>query len=190
MSPTTYALLCIIFFFVSIYYLYGQMVVSIVRWSKRPKFNSKGKLITPKLSASETAKCFIPLYQVAYLRRVMYRSYGPWLGICIASAVCIVLRLINLFIPIHGNVLFITILLMYLGILLHIILYAIPTAAVVKMYGYSIPMVILSAIIPHFMAFFLKGGISARMMALKKEEVFKADNGNTHIQSRPNKRPL
>lgn len=188
MTDNMYALLCILFFFVAIYYLYGDMVCSIVRWSKKPVPGSKGQLKQPKLTATETLMCFIPLYQVCYMRKALYHSYGPWAVISGVSAVCILLRILNLFVPISGNVLFITIFIMYIGIILHILLYAIPTAAVVKMYGYSIPMIIVSALIPHFMAFFLKGGISTRMISLRKEEVFSEKNGDTYIQSRSNKR--
>lgn len=188
MSANVYALLCILLFFCCIYYMYGGMVQSVVRWSKKPITDKFGKSKQPKLTVGESLKCFIPFYQVLYMRKALYHSYGAYSYIAAFSAAFIVIRIVNMLVPIHGNALFVTIWLMYIGILLHVILYAIPTAAIAKMYGYSIPMIIVVALLPHFAAFFLKGGISSRMMTLKKEEVFSSKNGETYIQQKPDQR--
>lgn len=188
MNPTIYALLCILLFFLCIYYMYGGMVSSLVRWSKPAKADKHGKLRQPTLTTAESLKCYIPFYQVLYMRRALYRSYGAWLYVAIISAVCITVRIFNMIVPINGNVMFITIFMMYFGVILHILLYAIPTAAVAKMYGYGWVTVIITAIVPHFAAYFLKGGISCRMAAMKKEEVFNGNNGETYIKSRTDER--
>ncbi len=187
MSDVTYAFLIILMFFVIIYWIYGQMVAVIVRWSKRPKRNKKGKMVQPKLTLGEQVRCYIPLYQVSFMRLWLYGSNTVCNVLCTVSAACIIIRLINLFIPINSYVMFITVILMYIGILIHVLLYAIATAAAVKLYGFSMVTVVLSFMFPHFMAFFMKSYIPSKMISMQKEDVFHEHKTDTYIKHRNNK---
>lgn len=187
MSPTLYAALIFILFFAIIYFMYGKMVAMIVKYSKPLKKMKNGKTKRAPLTAGEVAQCYIPIYQVVYLRKVLYKSVGAWGGIAIASVVLILLRFLNMLVPINSYVMFATIICIYLGILLHVILYGGVTAAVFKMYGCNWGVIILSFFIPHFIAPFMMGNIATRMQSLQKEEVFSEHHEDTYIQSRTHK---
>lgn len=188
MSDVTYAALIILLFFVLLYWMYGMMVTSVVRWSKRPRKNKKGKMVQPKLTFGETVRCYIPLYQVSYMRLWLYGSSTLWNVLCSICLACVVLRGINLFIPINSYVMFVTVILMYTGVLMHILIYGIATAAAVKLYGFSWFTVILSFFIPHFVAYFMRTLIPNKMQSLQKEDVFHEHKSDTYIKQRTDKR--
>lgn len=187
MSAMTYAFLIILMFFFIIYWIYGQMVCVIVRWSKKPKKGKDGKMRQPKLTIWEIVKCYIPLYQVCYMRLWLYGSNLLYVIFSIICAVCVGLRLLNVLIPINSYVMFVTVILMYIGVFTHILIYAIATAAAVKLYGFSWLTVILSFIFPHFMAFFMKSYIPSKMISMQKEDVFSEHKSDTYIKQRSRK---
>lgn len=187
MSDVTYAFLIIVMFFVIIYWLYGQMVCVIVRWSKKPRKGKDNKMRQPKLTAGEVVRCYIPIYQVCYMRLWLYGSNTVYKILSIICAVCIFLRGLNMFIPINSYVMFVTVILMYIGVLLHILIYGIATAAAVKLYGFSWFSVIMSFLFPHFMAFFMKSSIPNKMISMQKEDVFSEHKTDTYIKQRHSK---
>lgn len=187
MSDVTYAFLIILMFFFIIYWIYGQMVCVIVRWSKKPRKCKDGKMRQPKLTVGEIAKCYIPLYQVCYMRLWLYGSNLVYCILSAICAVCVFLRLLNMFIPINSYVMFGTVILMYIGVLLHLLIYGIATAAAVKLYGFSWFSIILSLIFPHFMAFFMKSSIPNKMISMQKEDTFSEHKSDTYIKQRNSK---
>lgn len=187
MSDVTYAALIILLFFVVLYWMYGMMVSTVVRWSKRPRKNKKGKMVQPQLTFGETVRCYIPLYQVSYMRLWLYGSATLFHVLGTICAVCILLRLVNLFIPINSYVMFITVLLMYFGILLHLFIYGFATAAALKLYGFSWFTIILGFIAPQFVAFFMRTLIPNKMLAMQKEDVFSEHKSDTYIKQKHNK---
>lgn len=188
MSDVTYAALIILMFFIIIYWIYGQMVATIVRWSKKPRKNKKGKMSQPPLTFGETVRCYIPLYQVSYMRLWLYGSNTVCNILCTICAVCIAIRMLNLVITINSYVMFATVIIMYIGVFMHILIYAVVTAAAIKLYGFGWPTIILTFIFPHFMAFFMKSSIPNKMISMQKEDVFSEHKTDTYIKQRPNKR--
>ncbi len=189
MSSELYAFLIILLFFVILYWMYGMMVSTIARWSKRPRKNKKtGKMIQPKLTMGETIRCYIPIYQVGYMRSWLYGSGTVFYVLGAISFGCIFLRLLNLFIPINSYVMFASVILIYIGIFLHIVLYGFATAAALKLYGFGWFTIILGAIVPHFVAFFMKTLIVNKMQAIQKEDVFSEHKSDTYIKQRTDKR--
>ena len=185
MSDNLYAFLIIVVFFCLIYGMYGMLVATVVKWAKKPVKNKKGKMIQRPLSIGELMPCYIPFVQICTLRRALYRTSTPWNILCGISAFCIVARLLNMFIPISSYVMFATIIMLYVGIILHLFIYGFVTASCVKLYGFGWFGIIVSCLFPYWVGPFLKNMIPSKMIDMRKEETFSAKNGNTYIKSKP-----
>lgn len=186
MSDMVNALLGVFFFFVILYWCYGMFATTVVRWSKKPKKNKRGKMTQPPLTFVEALPCYLPWIQVCRVRKALYRSNGPFGILCGISAALVLLRIVNLFIPISSYVMFATAIGMYIGIILHLLVYGIVTADAAKLYGFSWLTIILCFIGPYFMGFFLKSMIPNKMEEFHKEDTFHEHKQDTYIKQRPN----
>lgn len=185
MSENLYAFLIIVVFFFLIYGMYGMLVSTVVKWAKKPVKNKKGKLVQRPLTFAELVPCYIPFIQICALRKALYRTSAPWNILCGLSAFLILARLVNVFVPINSYVMFATIIMLYVGIVLHLFIYGFVTASCVKLYGYGWLGILICALLPYWVGPFLKNLIPAKMIDMRKEETFSAKNGNTYIKSKP-----
>lgn len=173
--------------FFGMYINYGYFTMVVVRWCKKPVKGKNKKQRQPKLTTSETIKCFIPLKQACYVRESLYRTNGPFLIMSIITGVLIVLRLLNTFLlPINGYVMLVTTFMMWLAVILHLIIYGIITADCAHMYDYSWFTIIMCFLFPHIACWYLKNNIPVKMEELQKEETFSEHNGDTVIKSKHN----
>lgn len=187
-----YAIGIFICFFALLVYNYGNFAVVAVKWAKKPRFvKRKGKrvVLPGKISAGEAIRCYIPIFQAAAVRNALYKSYGPFAVMSIISVVTIVLRLLMTFV-IGGTPLLqlISIFAFYIGLILMFLTYGIITADCAKMYGFSIPCVILQFLFPCVACFWLQNNIATVMREMHKEETFDEHNADTVVKQRHSQR--
>lgn len=170
-----------------LYWMYGMMATTVLKWSKKAIVTKSGKTRQPNLTPGEVVKCYVPLLQVCVVRESLYRTAGPFPVLSIISAVLMLLRVINVFLlPINSYVMFATIWLFLLGLLMHFIIYGFVTADAVKLYGFSWLIIILSFLFPQFVAFFMRSQIPYKMQQAHKEETFH-EHKDTTFKQRPSK---
>lgn len=179
----------IIFFVVIIYIFvnYGNFVKTILRWTKKPVKNKKGKLVQPEIQGTELVSCYIPIYQVVVLRKALYYSAPVYSVLSCIGAIGILLNLFNKFIfAINPLVMLICNVIMIVCTLLVMLLYGIATADCSRMYNFGAITTILCFLFPVLWCWYLNLNIPAKMRALQKEDTFSEHNGDTVIKSRHN----
>lgn len=191
MSALFYALGIFVLFFAMIYGNYGRFAVSVVRYSKKPvKRRVRGKVVTtyPKVPVSEQISCYVPIWQTVVVRRTLHNRAGYSAPLAIMS-ICLIM--FNMFISFvwapNGYVLFAAHICMYIGILLHIILYGIVTADAVNIYGFSNFVTFLNFIAPHLACTIAYSKIPTIMSDMFKAKTFEENDGEVVIKSKSNK---
>lgn len=179
------AVIIILIFLFLLFWNYGNFASTVVRWCKPLDLKKGKKIKAPKLEVGEKIVCYVPLFQVCTVRKSLYGSYGWTLPVCIISAACIVIRLLNaILFPINEIVMLVTTFMMWLGLLLYAVLYTIVTAATARMYEFSTVYVILVALLPQILCSKMQTGIAHKMRAMHKEDTFSEHIGDTVIKSR------
>lgn len=184
-----YAILIFIFFFILIYGNYARFAWVIMRWTKKPrKLKNKKELVQPKLTSKERLLGCIPFYQACIVRKCLYRRSGVFNVMAIISFAFIAIRLINTFLlPINSYVMFATIIMMYIGILLHILLYGIVTADCARLYNYGTFCIILCFLFPHLACIHLINNIPHAMIDMRRSQTFEENADDTIIKSKHSK---
>lgn len=177
-------------FFILIYGNYGVFAVTVCKWSKKPiikRKNGKEIYVARDISTADKVKCFIPLLQAVKVKEALYGKKGFFAPLSIVSAVLIILRLLNaFFISVNSYFMFFTIIGLYIGIILHLLIYAIITADCAKMYNFSWLTIILNFLFPYWACWYLKNNVPNKMRALFKEETFSEHKSDTIIKSKSN----
>lgn len=190
MSGLFYAFGIFILFFALIYTFYGQFAVEVVRWCKPIiKSKSTGKIKAPSISTEETIKCYIPIYQAVMVWKALYKTASVWKVLSIVDAALIFVSLfIKFILPINSLVMFIATIMVYIGVILHIVIYSVITAKCARLYGYGWFTTLGCILLPHVFCYTMKAGISKKMRTMHEEARFDEHRSDTVIKSRPNKR--
>lgn len=180
-----YAIGIIFIFLGLLFWNYGNFAATVVRWCK-PLDVKKGKPIKrPPLTAGETVKCYIPIYQALAVRKALTGSYGVTLHVGIISGLLIIIRLINAFLlPINGYVMLATTFMMWIGLLLYFILYGVITFSCARMFEFGNVYAFFVFLFPQILCGTMSNNIADKMRAMHKEETFSEHNGDTVIKSR------
>ena len=184
-----YALAIFFLFFVLLYGSYARFAWTIQRWVKKPRKSRKThKMVQPKLKKKELILGCVPFYQACMVWKALYRSYGWTLPVAIVSALLIFIRLINvIFLPINSVVMLVTAYMIWIGILLHIILYGVVTANCARLYNFSTLRIIACFIVPHLACIGLVNNVPHIMIDMRKTETFEENKNDTVIKSKHSK---
>jgi hypothetical protein len=190
MNDTTalfYAIGIYLVFLFAIFWNYGMFTSTMLLWTRKIDAIQHSKKPIKKLSTGDKLKCYIPFYQACLVHKSVYRSYGPFQIMSIFSAVGILWNLFNKFVyAINGYVMFFSSILMIICLIMFFLVYAIITADIARMYGFSWFTVALCFLFPHLACTYLHNNIPTKMKAMVKEETFSEHNGNTYIKQRHN----
>lgn len=183
-----YAIGIYVVFFAAIFWHYGQLTATVVRWSKPPVRKKGSNVITqPKLTLGEKVKCYIPMYQACLVRKSLYRSSGVFGVLAIIASAGILGNLFNKFVfAINSYVMFAFNIIMFVSVLLFWLVYAIITADCAKMFGFSWMTIVLCFVAPWLACWYLTNNVPTKMKAIHKEATFSEDNGHTVIKQRHN----
>ena len=189
MRDMIYAILTFVLFFVLLYGSYARFAMCMIRWTKKPiKVRGKKGLQQPPLTGKEKLVCCIPIWQVVVVRKALYRRGGIFQPLCIAAIAFILFNLfVSFVLPISALVMLIGHLLMYVGILLHFIVYGIVTADAARLYSFSKLCIVLNFLFPHIACVHMVNNVPHIMLDMRKSKTFEEDNGDTVIKQKPNK---
>lgn len=185
-----YAIGIFVVFFIMLYGSYARFAWTVMRWVKKPRRSKKThKLVQPKLSSGDMIKGCIPFYQACLVHKALYRTYSWTLPVAVVSALFIIIRLVNVFfLPINALVMVITVYMMWIGIIMHIVLYGVVTANCARLYDFSTLRMVMCFIFPHLACIGLVNNIPHKMIDIRKKETFEENKDDTVIKSKHSKR--
>lgn len=160
---------------------YGGFVCTVVRYSKKPqKVKKKGKIVLaqPKLSFSEKLPAYIPGYQVSV---ALESLYGKGKAVGIASTVGVVFITLNCivswFFPFNQIILLVLHYLFYIGAVIVVLSYCIPTFIICGLYDGGRLLKLGCLLLPTVFCSFLKSNIIVVTADMRKSDRFGGDNG-------------